>query len=138
MSWACLGATAAALWPRLRPCRRRLGLGFSDSRAIKSVHQGGVTWLDLDHVEHRYLLAGAADASIAVYDMQQTPAGVCDPDGDGSGGGGGNELQAVLHITKQSPGGHRYSVSSVAWYPVDTGLFVTGGSLALLHFKPVG
>ena len=51
------------------PCRK-LQLGFSKQKAIKSVHSGGVTWLDLDPIEHRYLLAGAADGSVAAYDVQ--------------------------------------------------------------------
>jgi DNA excision repair protein ERCC-8 len=85
---------------------------------IKSAHKGGVTWMDLDPVEQRYLLAGAADASLAVYDTQQpTP---------GSAGAGAHHLP-LFTITKQSPGAHAFSVSSVCWYPVDTGLFVSGG-----------
>ena len=50
---------------------RLLSLEFSHDKVIRSVHTGGVTCLDLDAVEQRYLLAGAADASIAVYDTQQ-------------------------------------------------------------------
>lgn len=74
--------------------------------------------------------AGAADASIAVYDTQQACAPTNDTGGVGGGGsrsgGAGEALGAVLHITKQTPGAHRFSVSAVAWYPVDTGLFVSG------------
>lgn len=43
---------------------------FSREKSISSVHTGGVTWLDLDCVEERYLLAGAADGSVAAYDVQ--------------------------------------------------------------------
>ena len=49
---------------------RKLQLEFSKQKSIKSVHSGGVTWLDLDRIEQRYLLAGAADGSIAAYDVQ--------------------------------------------------------------------
>ncbi len=45
-------------------------LEFSREKVIKSAHNGGVTWLDLDCVEERYLLAGAADGSVAAYDVQ--------------------------------------------------------------------
>ena len=130
--------------PRLFHCpRRRLGLEFGQSRALRSAHTGGVTWLDLDAVEQRYLLAGAADASVAIYDTQAPPT---DASGSGGGlasgggaaanlgnpgsaaaGGGGGAIAPVAVLTKPPPGGHRFSVSSVAWYPVDTGLFVTGG-----------
>ncbi len=50
--------------------RRNLDLEFSRSKAIQSAHAGGVLWLDLDHVDHRYLIAGGADGSIAAYDVQ--------------------------------------------------------------------
>lgn len=100
--------------------------------------------LDLDHVERRYLLAGAADASVAIYDTQApTPADAAPsaPYGAAPGRGPGATLgataaaaaagtaeqhRALALVTKRSPGGHRFSVSCVAWYPVDTGLFVTG------------
>ena len=50
--------------------RRNLDLAFSRSKAIQSAHAGGVLWLDLDRIDHRYLLAGGADGSIAAYDVQ--------------------------------------------------------------------
>ena len=34
--------------------------------------------------------------------------------------------EALFTVDKSVPQGHVYSVSSVQWYPVDTGLFVTG------------
>eukprot|EP00887_Chlorella_sp_A99_P000785 scaffold5.g785.t1 len=119
--------------------QRLLSLEFSSCKAIKSAHGGGVTGLDLDLVESRYLLAGAADASVAIYDTQSpTPPDAAPPAAQAAaagqrqerarpgGGGGGEEHAALAMVTKHSPGGHRFSVSCVAWYPVDTGLFVTG------------
>ena len=47
-----------------------LSLGFSCDKVLRSAHGGGVTCLALDPVERRYLLAGAADATLAVYDTQ--------------------------------------------------------------------
>ncbi len=95
-------------------------LGFDTSKQISSIHKGGVTWLDLEHAEHRYLLAGSADCSVAVYDVAQpVPANTQSNSGPGDFG-------SVLKITSTTPGCHQYSVSSVAWYPIDTGLFVTG------------
>ena len=43
---------------------------MSVEKSVESVHKGGVTWLDLDGIEHRWLLAAAADASVAAYDIQ--------------------------------------------------------------------
>ena len=39
---------------------------------------------------------------------------------------GSGDYGSVLKITSANSDCHQYSVSSVAWYPIDTGLFVTG------------
>ena len=139
------------------PCRL-LSLEFSSQKSIKSAHTGAVTGLDLDHVEQRYLLAGAADASLAIYDTQQPtppdallaaeeqeyveeqqgsqqrqlqlPPAAAAARAAGGGGAAAGEHQALARVTKQTPGGHRFSVSCVAWYPVDTGLFMSGARVA--------
>lgn len=139
-------------------CRRVQSLEFSGDKVLRSVHTGGVTCLDLDHGEQRYLLAGAADASIAVYDTQlpsgaeaqqqqaeereATRAAAAALDATmaplqssrqvaeaRANPGGCTDHAALFSITKQSPGGHKYSVAAVAWYPVDSGLFVSGAGL---------
>lgn len=127
------------------------------------MHTGGVAALDLDAVEQRYLLAGAGDASIAVYDVQQataeaeaaTQAAAREAAGAEAalsastrtlrpsaqaGVAAANtehtEHAALLTIGKAAPGAHRFSVSCVAWYPVDTGLFVSGETtLCLLSWR---
>ena len=100
-------------------CRVR-SLGFQTSSQISSIHKGAVTWLDLEHAENRYLLAGSADCSVAVYDVAQPVSS------DAQRSGKPGDYGSVLKITSATPGCHQYSVSSVAWYPIDTGLFVTG------------
>jgi hypothetical protein len=131
----------------LLACRLR-SLELSQRKVIRSAHHGGVTWMDLDPVESRYLLAGASDASIAVYDTQQLtppgavegtdePGGAPPPTGVRRGGvSSGNaagtgttweeEHHALLTVTRHTDGAHRFAVSSVAWYPIDAGLFVSG------------
>lgn len=42
-------------------------------------------------------------------------------------GDGNAPSDAVLSIPKSHPQAHKFAVSSVAWYPIDTGLFVSGG-----------
>ena len=74
-------------------------------------------WLDLDPIEQRYLLSAAADASVAIYDTLE-------PSSDSLYGY--DMHKPVCIITKQTPGAHRFAISSIAWYPVDAGLFVTG------------
>lgn len=154
--------------PFLHPTLRRIRLHtleFSNAKLIRSIHTGGVAALDLDAVEQRYLLAGAGDASIAVYDTQQpspeaeaaAQAAARDAAGAEAALAGGaralrasaqagvaaanaehTEHAALLSIGKAAPGAHRFSVSAVAWYPVDTGLFVSGEAPrgACLHARP--
>jgi WD40 repeat protein len=40
------------------------------------------------------------------------------------------QLQPLLNISQRSQPGfaHKYLVTSLAWYPVDTGLFLTGSA----------
>lgn len=67
--------------------------------------------------EGRYLLSGGADASVAVYDVQRATEYV---------GGTVAKHKSILVVDKQHEHGHKYAVSSAIWYPVDTGLFITG------------
>ena len=106
---------------RLQTLRcRASSLVFDTSKQINSIHKKGITWLDLEQAESRYLLAGGADCSVAIYDVAQ-PVST-----DGQSSTSGQDYGSVLKITTGTPGCHQYSISSVAWYPVDTGLFVTG------------
>lgn len=80
---------------------------------VESVHNGGLTWLSLDTVEQRYLLGSATDGSVAAYDTVAPK----DPKG---------RKRCLFSVDRRLPGAHKYSVSGVTWYPVDTGVFVTG------------
>lgn len=68
--------------------------------------------------EGRYLLAGAADATVAVYDIQRATAY--------EGRGLIAKHKSLFVINKQHEHGHKYAITSAIWYPIDTGLFVTG------------
>lgn len=68
--------------------------------------------------EGRYLLSGASDGSVAVYDVQHAT--------DYVGGGLIAKHKCLFVIDKQHEHGHKYAISSALWYPVDTGLFITG------------
>ncbi|CBJ31103.1 WD-repeat protein, putative [Ectocarpus siliculosus] len=122
---------------------------------IKSPHHGPVTWLDVDSAEERYLLTGGADCTVAVFDLdgagEKRPS-LASGDDNNSGprrhGPAAETVAArrrrpkVLREVGRTPrvplsqssggggggsyGGHRHSVSVVQWYPVDTGLFVSG------------
>lgn len=64
------------------------------------------------------MLSGASDASASVYDIQRGT--------DYEGGGVISKHKSIFVVDKQHQNGHKYSVSSAVWYPIDTGLFVTG------------
>ena len=59
------------------------------------------------------MLSVASNGSLAVYDTQQASK---------------NDVDSGLsqHEALSKVGSHQYSVSSVAWYPIDTGLFISG------------
>lgn len=64
------------------------------------------------------MLSGASDASVAIYDVQRAT--------DYEGGGLVAKHKSLVVVDKQHEHGHKYAISSAIWYPVDTGLFITG------------
>lgn len=66
------------------------------------------------------MLSGASDASAAVFDVQHATT-----DFDG-GGGLIAKHKSLFSIDKQHQNGHKFTISSAIWYPIDTGLFITG------------
>lgn len=72
----------------------------------------------VDLTEGRYLLSAASDASAAIFDVQRAS--------EFEVGGLVARHKSLLVIDKQHQQGHKYAISSATWYPVDTGLFVTG------------
>ncbi|KAK4779370.1 hypothetical protein SAY86_006898 [Trapa natans] len=98
--------------------RRVASMQLSNSKDIVSPHRGSINSLQVDLTEGRYLLSAASDASVAVYDVQQPQ--------DYEGGGLIAKHKSILVLDKQHEEGHKYAVSSAVWYPIDTGLFITG------------
>ncbi|KAL7606774.1 hypothetical protein Lser_V15G19089 [Lactuca serriola] len=97
---------------------RASSLQLSNHKEIVSPHRGAINSLQVDLTEGRYLLSGASDASLSVYDIQHTT--------DYEGGGLIAKHKPILHVDKQHQNGHKYAISTAIWYPIDTGLFVTG------------
>ncbi|CAI9116015.1 OLC1v1017059C1 [Oldenlandia corymbosa var. corymbosa] len=106
------------LFSNLVKSSRTASLQLSNHKEIVSSHRGSVNSLQVDLTEGRYLLAGAADASVAVYDVQ------CASDREADGLIA--KHKPLFVVDKQHEQGHKYGVSTVTWYPIDTGLFVTG------------
>ncbi|KAK9112015.1 hypothetical protein Scep_019534 [Stephania cephalantha] len=72
----------------------------------------------VDLTEGRYLLSGASDGSAAVYDVQRAT--------NYEAAGLVAKHESIFSVDKQNEHGHKYAVSSAIWYPIDTGLFITG------------
>ncbi|KAI3785412.1 hypothetical protein L1987_44530 [Smallanthus sonchifolius] len=96
---------------------RSSSLQLSNHKEIVSPHRGSINSLQVDLTEGRYLLSGASDASLAVYDIQRAT--------DYEAGGLIAKHKPIL-VNKQQQNGHKYAISTAIWYPIDTGLFVTG------------
>ena len=106
---------------------------LSGDKTIAHRWSGGVNCLELDETERRYLLAGTVDAVVAVYDTEQptktdrtTGHATHEPlirvaKGSAEGAEGG-----ATNGGARGTGGHLFSVSCAAWYPIDTGMFFTG------------
>lgn len=138
--------------------RRLMHAAPSTRIEVKSSQQGPINQIDLDPCDERYLLVASGDATVGLYDMEVEPAqDGSDSDGQGgsipsrvqslhvtprtrahvtenigdlTGGRVPSSIgNAALAARMQPPsGGHRYSVTSVQWYPPDTGIFVSGST----------
>lgn len=97
---------------------RIASLQLSNYKEIVSPHRGAVNSLQVDLTEGRYLLSGASDASAAVYDIQRAT--------EYEGGSLVAKHKSIFVVDKQHEHGHKYAISSAIWYPIDTGLFITG------------
>lgn len=102
---------------RLRS-RRVSSLELSNRKEIVSPHKGAINSIQVDLIEGRYLLSGSSDGSVALFDVQQAS--------DYEGGGMVAKHRSLFVVDKQHEHGHKFAVSSAIWYPIDTGLFITG------------
>ena len=92
---------------------RTTSLEISRTVSVPSAHEGGLTCLCLEETESRYLLGTATDSSVAIYDTTQASTSTAS-----------HCCLGKVDRTKRE--GHKFSVSCASWYPVDSGLFVTG------------
>lgn len=100
----------------LRLCCRVSSLRLA-AKTLQSPERGSLTCLSLDNHESRLLLASTVEAAVAIYDVLEA----------GKQSGSAEDVhKPVGLVDKSTPEGHKFSISSVAWYPVDTGLFVSG------------
>ncbi|XP_076955113.1 WD repeat-containing protein ATCSA-1-like isoform X1 [Bidens hawaiensis] len=120
--WKQIGARESG---KLRPnsftnrirSNRSSSLHLSNHKELLSPHRASINSLQVDLTEGRYLLSGASDASLAIFDIQRAT--------EYEASGLIAKHKPVL-VDKQHENGHKYAISTAVWYPVDTGLFVTG------------
>ena len=122
---------------------RRKTLDLSSSRIISDVSSfsgKGITLIDLDPVEQRYLMAGSVDGTVCAFDvlshyyteekavdqycshtttLQNRKASVHQHLFRLEG------TQGRLPPTREREEGHKGAVTGLQWYPVDSGLFVS-------------
>ncbi|KAJ2955813.1 hypothetical protein NQZ79_g8249 [Umbelopsis isabellina] len=71
-----------------------------------------INWIEIDRVENKYLLSAGADSEIHIYDIEEQPV---------------NKkiwkIPSIARVAKKDR--QKFGVSSVAWYPFDTGMFIS-------------
>jgi len=113
------------LLPRTLRWNRLQSLSHSTGGGLRSRHRGPLTCSHIERIEGRYLLSGAADASLSLYDLEARDYRSLTQQ-VGEGGTSRSPAEPLMHLARGSlPAMHKYSVSSVQWYPVDTGAFLT-------------
>lgn len=96
--------------------KRTYTIDISRKKDFARTKHGSVNALNFDSSDHRYLLAGFADSTISLYDMEKTI------------GMDRVEFKPLVEVTKSNTVKHHtHGVSSLSWYPFDTGMFVSGG-----------
>ena len=94
---------------------RILSLTVSTDKCITSGHVGAICCSTLDKNEKRFLLSGGIDSIVCLYDLnnfQRADSDVC-------------TLTCKSKSIRDGSLGHSYSVSSIQWYPIDNGAFLT-------------
>jgi len=98
--------------------REIMKLGYSERVQIRSVHHQSVNSLCLDRM-NQFLLSSGRDSIVGLYpvnsyDTLLDESAMCQ-----------KEIKPMAQIKKGENGNHRTSISSVIWYPFDTGMFMT-------------
>uniref|UniRef100_T1JNL3 Uncharacterized protein n=1 Tax=Strigamia maritima TaxID=126957 RepID=T1JNL3_STRMM len=102
--------------------RRSYAMELSKYEDVEQVHTAGVNTLDIESIEGRYMLSGSSDGTVVIHDtdnLRGTPKYTC---------------QVISKIDRNYKKGHKFSVETVQWSPIDTGMFTSSdldGSLKI-------
>jgi DNA excision repair protein ERCC-8 len=109
----------------------KIQLSLLDNPRVASPHTGEIPALHIDRIEGRFLLCGAKDATVSVYDLSKWGTD-CHLQGKPFSAGC-NVYKPVARSVRvpfgdEVPTGHSHSVVAVQWYPVDTGAFLSASA----------
>ncbi|KAG2201541.1 hypothetical protein INT47_007418 [Mucor saturninus] len=92
---------------RAETTKRAYTLQLSRTKEIARSHRGGVNSLKIENIEQRYLLSGDGNGNVQVFDLDS------------------EQVRKTPIAIASKTDRHKYAVTSVCWYPFDTGMFVT-------------
>ncbi|KAJ8654799.1 hypothetical protein O0I10_009520 [Lichtheimia ornata] len=97
---------------RAEASKRAYSIQLSPCKQVTRTHRGGVHSVKIEHIEQQYMLSGGADGRIHVYDLNTAS------DADGS-----IRIKSLQGVTSQNR--HHYAVTTLSWFPFDTGMFIS-------------
>ncbi len=120
-------------WRREIELSRVKRLCLSTRTEIHAANHEQINCLELDSIDARYLLAGGVDGRVSIYDLEQCPKKEKeDEDEKGDDDGKVQVIDALVASSRSNPAHSehipvsRMYISSIDWYPYDTGAFITG------------
>jgi DNA excision repair protein ERCC-8 len=93
--------------------KRDYSISYSFRKEIVPTHTSTITKIDLDVCENRFLLSGAFDTSINIFDLEQMHSP------------GKFSFEPIVNIDTDTVGMHKKAISGLCWYPLDSGMFFT-------------
>eukprot|EP00127_Corallochytrium_limacisporum_P004361 Clim_evm44s158 gene=Clim_evmTU44s158 len=136
--WREMGLDPPSELQRLERTRRLLTVDIDPDISLALTHSSSINSVQIDGIEHRYLLSGATDGSLAIYDTQAVPetpqvdlgrGNTVDIHGHRDATGDLGDILPIVTVRRA----HTYSVETVEWYAHDSGMFTTSGFDGLLH-----
>lgn len=116
---------------------RKSQLSLLDNPTVASPHTGEIPALHVDRTDCRFLLCGASDATVSIYDLSKWGTD-CHLQGNNFSGGRNNSNYVHKPVARsvrvpfgdplELPNGHSHSVVAVQWYPIDTGAFLSASA----------
>ena len=83
-------------------------LTLNPRRKAECPQHFAINCMTIDRPEDRYLLCGYANGGIAIIDIEDTAS---------------RQERRFATVVNIQPGTHKFGITGVAWYPLDTGMF---------------